>query len=217
LLISQQIGDSLNLLSAPPTNNLAIDYKFIHTMRIFCSVFEIMVLSVMALGLPLAPLVCALIAADHRYLLRYASTLTQCARMLREMLRVHVILRMVMRRFSRPGHVTRPPEESGAERIVGECTHCGKCCINKSCVYVQVSESGESRCGIYNNWFWKRLTCGDYPISGEEIDVYACPSFRAITVKVIAFPAMSKHAAPANQGEYGAVPKRQRPRASRRG
>jgi hypothetical protein len=186
-------------------------------MRIFCSVIEIMVLSVMALGLPLAPLVCALIAADHRYLLRYASTLTQCAQMLREMLGVHVISRMVMRRFSRPSHVTTPSKDSRTERIVGECTHCGKCCINKSCVYLQVSDSGESRCGIYKNWFWKRLTCGEYPISREEIDVYTCPSFRAISVKVIAFPAISKHNVPANEGEYGLARKQQRPRTSRRG
>lgn len=175
------------------------------------------VLGVMALGLPLAPLVCALIASDHRYALRYVSTLTQCARMLREMLRVQVISRMLMRRVVQLSSRTASAHETHAERIVGDCTHCGKCCINKSCVYLQVSDSGESRCGIYNSWFWKRLTCGDYPITGEEIDVYACPSFRAITVKVIAFPAMSKHTAPANQGEYGALPNRQRRRATRRG
>jgi hypothetical protein len=186
-------------------------------MRIFCRVIEIMVLGVMALGLPLAPLVCALIAGDHRYTLRYFSTLTQCAKMLREMLRVQVISRMVMRRIVQRVRTPASDADTRAERIVGDCTHCGKCCINKSCVYLQVSDSGESRCGIYNNWFWKRLTCGDYPITGEEIDVYACPSFRAITVKVITFPAMSKHAVPANQGEYGAVAKQQRPRASRRG
>ena len=188
--------------------------------RIFCSIIEIMVLGVMALGLPLAPLISALIAGDHRYLLRYASTLTQCAQMLREMLRVHVISRLLMRRLSSlttlPRDATAPPKDNHAERIVGDCTHCGKCCINKSCVYLQVSDTGESRCGIYKNWFWKRLTCGDYPISGEEISVYACPSFRAITVKVIAFPAMSKHMAPANQGEYGTVPKQHWRRASKR-
>ena len=181
--------------------------------RIFCSIIEIVVLGVMALGLPLAPLISALIARDHRYLLRYASTLTQCAQMLREMLRVHVISRMLMRRWSL---LSTPQEDRGATRIVGDCTHCGKCCINKSCVYLQVSDNGESRCGIYKNWFWKRLTCGDYPISGEEISVYACPSFRAVSVKVIAFPAMSKHMAPANQGEYGTVPKQHWRRASKR-
>jgi hypothetical protein len=186
-------------------------------MRIFCRVIEIVVLGVMALGLPLAPLICALIAGDHRYLLRYLSTLTKSAAMLREMLRVQVISRMLMRSIVQRVRTPALQVDTRAERIVGECTHCGKCCINKSCVYLQVSDSGESRCGIYNNWFWKRLTCGDYPISGEEIDVYACPSFRAITVKVIAFPAMSKHAAPANQGEYGVVPKQERPRTSRRG
>ena len=186
-------------------------------MRIFCNIIEIVLLGVMALGLPLSPLVCALIASDHRYLLRYTFTLKQCARMLREMLRVHVISRMVMRRFSSPSQVDTPPKDRSTERVVGECTHCGKCCINKSCVYLQVGDNGQSRCGIYKNWFWKQLTCGDYPISGEEIDVYACPSFRAISVKVVTFPAMSKHAAPANQGEYGASPKQEWRRASKRG
>jgi len=186
-------------------------------MRILGSVIEMMVLGVMTLGLPLAPLVCALIARDHRYLLRYASTFTQSARMLREMLRVHVVSRMVMRRLSRRSHVTVRPTDSRAERIVGECTHCGKCCINKSCVYLQVGDNGESRCGIYKTWFWQRLTCGDYPISGEEIDVYACPSFRAITVKIIAFPAMSTRAAIANKGKYGVLAKQQHSQTSRRG
>ena len=176
----------------------------------------------MALGLPLAPVVCALIAADHRYLLRYASTLRQCAQMLREMLRVHVISRVLLRRMSQSLSQrlsvftleSKLAESKREEKIEGECTHCGKCCINKSCVYLQVDEGGASRCGIYNNWFWKRLTCGEYPISGEEIGIYECPSFRAIPVKVIAFPAMSKRAVSANEGEYGVAPKQQRPRTS---
>jgi 5-methylcytosine-specific restriction endonuclease McrA len=212
----------LNLVSVLPTNNFAIDDKFIHTMRILCSIIEVMVLSVMALGLPFAPLVCALIAADHRYLLRYISTLTRCAQMLREMLRVHVISRVLLRRLSQRLSQHLPQrmntfvlrENKREEKIEGECTHCGKCCINKSCVYLQVDESGASRCGIYKNWFWKQLTCGEYPISGEEIGIYECPSFQAIPVKVIAFPAMSKHNVSANEGEYGVAPKRQRPRTS---
>ncbi len=186
-------------------------------MQTFSRIIDIVVLSVMWLFLPLAPLVCALIAWDKQYALRYMSTLRQCAHMLREMMRVQVISRVLMRHILQRVSVFVASENKHEERIEGECTHCGKCCINKSCVYLQVSESGESRCGIYNNWFWKQLTCGEYPISGEEIGIYDCPSFRAIPVKVIAFPAMAKHAKPAAEGQYRAIQNQQHPRSSRRG
>lgn len=188
------------------------------TMKIFSRMIEIMVLGVMWLLIPLAPLVCGLIAWDKRYTLRYVSTLMQCARMLREMMRAQVISRVLVRRVSeRMSVFLAAVNTQHDEKIEGECTHCGKCCINKSCVYLQVDESGESRCGIYNNWFWKQLTCGDYPISGEEIGIYECPSFQAIPVKVIAFPALAKQAKSSAEGQYGTTPNRQRPRASRRG
>jgi hypothetical protein len=200
------------------------------TMQIFSRIIDIVVLGVMWLFLPLAPLVCALIAWDKRYALRYISTLTQCAHMLREMMQVQVISRVLVRRVSQrlPQRLSQRLSVSAVEnksaennkreeRIEGECTHCGKCCINKSCVYLQVGENGESRCGIYNNWFWKQLTCGEYPISGEEIGIYDCPSFQAIPVKVIAFPALAKHTKSSAEGQYGTIPNRQRPRASRRG
>jgi hypothetical protein len=200
-----------------------LGYKM--TMQIFSRMIDIVVLGVMWLFLPLAPLVCALIAWDKRYALRYISTMTQCVQMLREMMRAQVISRVLVRRVSQrlSQHLgvfaveNKSAENKREERIEGECTHCGKCCINKSCVYLQVGESGESRCGIYNNWFWKQLTCGEYPISGEEIAIYDCPSFQAIPVKVIAFPAMAKQAKSSAEGQYGTIPNRQRPRASRRG
>jgi hypothetical protein len=208
---------------------LATYDELIHTMRIFSRIIDIVVLSVMWLFLPLAPLVCGLIAWEKQYALRYVSTLRQCAQMLREMMRAQVISRVLVRRASQrlPQRLSqhlgvfavenKSAENKREERIEGECTHCGKCCINKSCVYLQVGENGESRCGIYNNWFWKQLTCGEYPISGEEIAIYDCPSFQAIPVKVIAFPALAKHAKPVAEGRYRTIPNRQQPRASRRG
>jgi hypothetical protein len=186
-------------------------------MRIFCRILEIGILSVMALGLPLAPLICAVIANDRSYLSRYFPTLMQCARMLREMLRVQVISRMLARRLQQRFYAGPDKAVHRAERIVGECTHCGKCCINKSCVYLQVGDGGESRCGIYNNWFWKQLTCGDYPISREEIDVYACPSFHADDVKVIAFPALAKRAQATDESDYATERSRRRRRGMTKG
>lgn len=197
-------------------------------MRFIFRIIDVAVRSTMWLFLPLAPWVCALIAWDKRYALRYTSSLIQCAHMLREMMRAQVITRALVRRSSqrlwrrvsqrslRRMSVFAASENKREERIVGECTHCGQCCINKSCVYLQLGKGDESRCGIYNNWFWKRLTCGEYPISSEQIDIYSCPSFHAIPVKVIAFPAMAKHAKPVADGQYRAISKQQRPRASRR-
>jgi hypothetical protein len=141
----------------------------------------------LALTLPLSPFVCALLAADMRYLTRYFNTLGRCARMTRQMAKANVIARRISRELARA-------PASREEHVVGECTHCGKCCIHQSCVYLEMSAEGKSSCAIYNNWFWRKTSCGTYPISGPEIEVYDCPSFRAVPIKVVALPRHPKSA-----------------------
>jgi TPP-dependent indolepyruvate ferredoxin oxidoreductase alpha subunit len=71
------------------------------------------------------------------------------------------------------------------ERIEGACTHCGQCCTNKACVFVQFDALGRSSCRIYDTAFWRWLSCGSYPVSREDIEVYRCPSFKVIRIQPV--------------------------------
>jgi Glucose-6-phosphate dehydrogenase, C-terminal domain len=61
--------------------------------------------------------------------------------------------------------------------LEGQCTYCGNCCLHGSCIYLDWSAIGESRCSTYNQPCWKKLACGRYPENRHDIDLYACPSF----------------------------------------
>ncbi len=147
-------------------------------IALFAQVIQGIVVAAMALGLPLAPFVCALLAGDVRYLRRYVETMRRCARMTREMARADVLARRIVLELS-------PREASVAQQVTGECTHCGRCCIHQSCVYLEHDPAGNSRCAIYNNWFWRQTSCGSYPISAQEIAVYDCPSFSAVPMAAV--------------------------------
>jgi hypothetical protein len=135
------------------------------------------IIAALALTLPLAPFACAILAGDLGYLRRYFTTIARCARMTREMARADVLARRIEIELS-------PRAAAPADVVTGACTHCGKCCIHQSCVYLERDEAGQSRCAIYNNWFWRKTSCGSYPISAQEIAVYDCPSFTAAPAPV---------------------------------
>ena len=128
------------------------------------------VAAAMALLLPIAPVVAALIARDWRYAARYPSSLLKAAGHLRGQWRSAAVSRY---RAHARGRVPPP------ERIAGACTHCGNCCLDRRCMFLDWSPQGGSRCRIYATAFWKRLACGRYPENGMDIALYACPSFRA--------------------------------------
>ncbi len=128
-----------------------------------------MVLTVLWLGWPLAPVACALLSGQLRHLRHYPSSLARCARMLRAMQRADVIARNAQRSWRGPR----------SEQIEGQCTHCGNCCVHHSCVFLDMDTSGHSSCSIYGNWFFKRLACAAYPVDARDIAVYSCPSFYA--------------------------------------
>jgi len=133
---------------------------------------EIVVLAVIGIGLPLSPLVSALLAGDIGYLRRYRSTLARCVRMWVGLWRKHVIARNLERRD--------PPTEG----IEGHCVHCGNCCVDRACVFVEFDSAGKSSCAIYGSRVFGVLSCGGYPISARDIAVYACPTFRAVPLAV---------------------------------
>jgi len=142
----------------------------------------------MGLLLPFAPLVASVIARDPSYLRRYATTAAKATG--------HLHGQVKSRAFSRYllcGRIVPPAQE----KVVGQCTHCGNCCLHRRCIYLDWSLAGESRCRIYNRAFWKKLACGRYPESRRDIDLYACPSFSDVPApKPTAPPSARKCCAP---------------------
>jgi hypothetical protein len=138
---------------------------------------EFLALTVMAALLPLSPVVSTLISGDLQYVRRYGHTLDVCARMIAALWNAHVISRNLGRVLA---FGARAPGS-----IQGRCTHCGRCCIQRSCVFLRWDDAGRSSCSIYNNWFWKLTSCGSYPVDALSIEVYQCPSFSAIPIKLV--------------------------------
>ena len=142
-------------------------------MRVLGRVIEWTMLAVLWAGLPLAPLVLAIIAGDARFIREWGSSVRQAALSLRSMARANVIARRIW------AHDTRTSRANASWQISGECSHCGNCCLDRSCVFLSYDTNGHSRCGIYGNWFFRRLTCGGYPITRDDIQIYDCPTFHA--------------------------------------
>ena len=144
---------------------------------LFCTrSVEVLALCAMTVLLPFSPLTCTALSGRVRYVRQYRSTIVRSVRCIRALEQTKVISRNFQRILSRTANVQ--------ESMEGHCTHCGLCCVDKSCVFLEWSDQGESRCSIYNNWFWKLTSCGSYPIDAQSIAVYDCPSFKAIPIKV---------------------------------
>lgn len=128
----------------------------------------------MALLLPLAPLLASAIAQDASYLRGYRRTLRKAWGHLHGLVQSQAFSRYVLR--------GRSAADARREPVVGQCTHCGNCCLHRRCIFLDWHEGGVSRCRIYHRRFWKMLACGRYPESRLQIALYACPSFRAAPV-----------------------------------
>jgi hypothetical protein len=138
---------------------------------------ETAVLAVLFITLPLSPVAIFMLSGDRSYVIRYLATMRRCAGMFKAMRRHGVIQRNLP-----AGLDTR---NTGREQITGQCTHCGRCCIDQKCVFLALDDQGQSRCRIYGNWYWRRTNCGKYPQSGRDIQVYECPSYAAMPMRVI--------------------------------
>jgi hypothetical protein len=145
-------------------------------IKLFSLLVEALVLTAMTLLLPLAPLTCALLSGRWHYVRQYRATVARSAHYLRALGQARVVSRNLRRKLA--------PHVPAAESIEGSCTHCGRCCVNRSCVFLGWHENGGSHCTIYNNWFWKLTSCGSYPVDAQSIETYGCPSFRAVPIKV---------------------------------
>ncbi len=143
---------------------------------------ELAVLAALFVTLPLSPIAVFLLSGDQRYVVRYIRTMRRCAGMFKAMHRHGVIQRNLPTALdirSNGCEAARP------EQITGQCTHCGRCCIDQKCVFLALDDQGQSRCRIYGNWYWRRTNCGNYPQSGRDIQVYECPSYSAMPMRVI--------------------------------
>lgn len=125
----------------------------------------------MSLLLPIGPIVASAIARDPSYLRAYWRTIVKGIAHLRGQVESRAFSRYVM--YS---HRERPK----SRKIVGSCTNCGRCCLNKKCIFLDWTEAGESRCRIYGSAFWNGLACGRYPEDQFDIDLYECPSFYSV-------------------------------------
>ncbi|MFN0162451.1 MAG: hypothetical protein ACKVQQ_14560 [Burkholderiales bacterium] len=135
----------------------------------FARIAEDAVLATMAVLLPISPVVSALLALDAGYLRRFGDTLCRCARMLVAMRAKRVVARRIERALGRSRQ---------AQKIEGECVHCGACCIDRACVFLRFDAAGNSSCAIHGSAFFRTLSCASYPVTGDEIALYGCPSFR---------------------------------------
>jgi Rad3-related DNA helicase len=145
---------------------------------LFSRLVEALTLMALAVLLPVAPLTCAFLSGRWNYLKHYRVTVGRSARHVRALGQARVVSRNLQRKLALPA--------SGAETIEGECTHCGRCCVNRSCVFLDWRDDGTSHCAIYNNWFWKLTSCGSYPVDAQSIATYSCPSFKSVPIKVVA-------------------------------
>jgi hypothetical protein len=152
-------------------------------------VVETIILSMIWVGLPISPPVVSLLAWDLSYVRNYRHTMRQLARQLQAMAKAEVIAR----RFY---NEKRAAEQSTSWKIEGECTHCGECCLFQACVFLDRDERGGSRCRIYGNWFFRQLTCAEYPMTKDDIELYACPSFRAEPVRKLSQVSLGRHVIP---------------------
>src|SRR5262245_28032632 len=76
--------------------------------------------------LPALPFLAAAIARDRDYLRRYPASIVQLTRHIRATWRGRVLTRILLRKFE-------PPALRRSQRVVGSCSHCGNCCLYRSC------------------------------------------------------------------------------------
>ena len=150
-------------------------------IKLFAHGVQAISLALMAVLLPASPIACAVLSGRLRFLRQYADSVKRSSKSLRALYRADVIARNLERRMEQL-LMPQPPVQYSVQ---GACTHCGKCCLDSTCVFLEWSGSGQSHCSIHNNWFWKLTSCGAYPVDAHSIAVYDCQSFKAIPIRTI--------------------------------
>lgn len=151
-------------------------------MRHLANLLDVITRTAMWALLPVGPVAAALIAKDGSYVRHYARSLRASVAHLHAMKRGRPIARAIERRLA---------EDLLSEQVDGSCSHCGRCCLDRACIFLRYSEEGHSRCQIYGSKFWKHLPCGMYPLNGGDIRLYNCPSFAVHAARVIPIKAVA--------------------------
>jgi hypothetical protein len=146
--------------------------------RVVARAAELAGIAVAGALLPLWPLGATLVARDASYIKRYPASMVGAARHLRGVMRGRSVSRFVLRKLD--GGI--PP----GEHIAGACSHCGNCCLHRSCMFLAYDRQGRSNCRIYGGRLWSLLACGEYPLHGRDIALYDCPSFSAVPARPVA-------------------------------
>jgi hypothetical protein len=146
-------------------------------LNFLSSVVEVTSLSALALLLPVTPFGYAVLSGRLSYVRDYGETVKRSARYLGALWRLRVISRNLYRTLE------NAPQDH--ERIEGSCTHCGLCCVDRTCLFLGWDGQGKSHCTIYDNWFWKLTPCGSYPVDRASIEVYGCASFKAVPIRIV--------------------------------
>jgi len=141
--------------------------------RALANAVELALIGAMWLLLPLWPLAVAALGSERGCVRHYGATLRRIVRHIRAQYRSRSIGRMLERRFTRS-------DRRDAERPSGACSHCGRCCLNRHCIFLAFDEQGQSVCRIYGGRLWRMLSCGNYPRDAQDIALYDCPSFRVV-------------------------------------
>jgi hypothetical protein len=134
---------------------------------------ELAAIGAMWLLLPFWPLAIAALTGDRGCVRRYGATLRLMVRHIRAQYRSRSIARMLAYRLAWRG-------SQAAEWPSGACSHCGRCCLERDCIFLAFGEQGQSSCRIYGGRLWRLLSCGDYPRHGQDIALYDCPAFRVV-------------------------------------
>jgi hypothetical protein len=142
-------------------------------VRALANALELALVAGMWLLLPLWPFAVAAVNGDRGCVRRYGATLRRMVRHIRAQHRSRSIARMLAHRLARE-------DRADAERPSGACTHCGRCCLERECIFLAYDGEGRSSCRIYGGRLWRLSTCGEYPSNGQDIALYRCPSFHVV-------------------------------------
>ena len=141
--------------------------------RSLANALELVLIGGMWLLLPFWPLAVAAVSSERGCVRHYGATLRRIVRHIRAQHRSRSIGRMLEHRFTRS-------DRRDAEAPSGACSHCGRCCLNRHCIFLAFDGQGQSICRIYGGRLWRMLSCGNYPRDAQDIALYDCPSFRVV-------------------------------------
>jgi hypothetical protein len=156
-----------DLLNMPASNTELVPAQSIWRARM-ARVLSQIYLAALHLGLPLMPLLAAIVFLRPRYVVNYAATFKKCV------VHVRALAEGPANHYFRDiaGLVKEVPTE-----IHGSCVQCGNCCMDHRCMFLEPIGDNKFNCGIYGSVWRTFSNCGSFPINRNDIERYECPSY----------------------------------------